>query len=165
MRSVIRSAHLCCARRSITPTTACTPISDWMLGQLVTVAGDVDAADFVAGNKDTESMLAHAYRLTNYFNRYDEVLAISRAKNGGVAERAGRVGLPPNAPASTVNLDCSQRFSEIPDPGGLDPIARAEFSHSGIFRTRNSMPISQRRSAARSIAPSSPVEARATARR
>ncbi len=46
--------------------------TDWMLNQLVMVAGDVDAADFVAGNKDTESMLGHAYRLTNYFNRYDE---------------------------------------------------------------------------------------------
>jgi len=108
--------------------------SDWMLGQLVMVAGDVDAADFVAGNKDTESMLGHAYRLTNYFNRYDEVLAISRAKNGGVDERAGRVGLPANAPANTVNLDCSHRFSEIPNPGGLDPIARAEFSHSWYFQ-------------------------------
>jgi hypothetical protein len=47
--------------------------TDWMVNQLVMIAGDVDAADFVAGNKDTESMLGHAYRITNYFNRYDEV--------------------------------------------------------------------------------------------
>jgi Alpha/beta hydrolase of unknown function (DUF900) len=111
--------------------------SDWMLGQLVMVAGDVDAADFVAGNKDTESMLGHAYRLTNYFNRYDEVLAISRAKNGGVAERVGRVGLPANAPPKTVNLDCSQRYNAIPNPGGLDPIAHAEFSHGWYFQDDN----------------------------
>jgi len=111
--------------------------SDWMLGQLVMVAGDVDATDFVAGNKDTESMLGHAYRLTNYFNRYDEVLAISRAKNGGVDERAGRVGLPPNAPSKTVNLDCSQRYNAIPNPGGLNPIAHAEFSHGWYFQDAN----------------------------
>ena len=91
--------------------------SDWMLGQLVLVAGDVDAADFVEGNKDTESMLGHAYRLTNYFNHYDEVLAISRAKNGGVAERAGRIGLPQNAPTKTVNLRLLGALQRDPEPG------------------------------------------------
>jgi hypothetical protein len=30
--------------------------------------------------------------------------------------------------------DCSQRYSEIPNPGGLDPIARAEFLHSWYFQ-------------------------------
>jgi pimeloyl-ACP methyl ester carboxylesterase len=40
--------------------------TDWMVNQLVMIAGDVDAADFVAGNKDTESMLGHAYRITNF---------------------------------------------------------------------------------------------------
>jgi esterase/lipase superfamily enzyme len=30
--------------------------TDWMLNQLVLIAGDIEAADFVAGNKDTESI-------------------------------------------------------------------------------------------------------------
>jgi hypothetical protein len=107
--------------------------SNWTLGQLVLVAGDVAAADFVIGNKETESMLSRAYRLTNYFNRYDEVLAISRAKNGGVEERVGRVGLPLTSPFSTVNLDCSARYNATPNPG-LDPISRAAFSHDWYFQ-------------------------------
>jgi esterase/lipase superfamily enzyme len=111
--------------------------SDWMLGQLVLVAGDVDAADFVDGNKDTESMLGHAYRLTNYFNRYDEVLQISNAKHAGVEPRVGRVGLPSNAPQKTVNLDCTARYQEIRGVGGANPVSQAEFSHSWYFGDAN----------------------------
>ena len=106
--------------------------TDWMLNQLVLIAGDVDAPDFVAGNKDTESMLGHTYRLTNYFNRYDEVLQISNVKRAGVEPRVGRVGLPDNAPANTVNVDCSAHFDTIRRPGD-DPIAAASWSHSWYF--------------------------------
>jgi hypothetical protein len=106
--------------------------SDWMLNQLVMIAGDVDAADFVDGNKDTESMLGHCYRLTNYFNHYDEVLQISNVKRAGVEPRAGRVGLPGNAPANTVNVDCSAHFDTIHLPGG-DLINVASWSHSWYF--------------------------------
>jgi esterase/lipase superfamily enzyme len=105
--------------------------TDWMLSQLVLIAGDVDAADFVPGNKDTESMLGHTYRLTNYFNRYDEVLQISNVKRAGVMPRAGRVGLPDNAPANTVNVDCSAHFDTIRRTGDL--AAAASWSHSWYF--------------------------------
>jgi esterase/lipase superfamily enzyme len=107
--------------------------SDWMLGQLVMVAGDVDAADFVAGNKDTESMFGHAYRLTNYFNLYDQVLQISNAKHGGVEPRAGRVGLPADAPPAAVNLDCSDRYLKVRSGAGDNPITQAEYSHDWYF--------------------------------
>jgi esterase/lipase superfamily enzyme len=109
--------------------------TDWMLNQLVMIAGDVDAADFVPGNKDTESMLGHTYRLTNYFNRFDEVLQISNVKRAGVAPRVGRVGLPDNAPANTVNVDCSAHFATLPRPG--NPIAAASWSHSWYFTDTN----------------------------
>lgn len=109
--------------------------TDWMINQLVMIAGDVDAADFVAGNKDTESMLAHAYRITNYFNLYDEALQISNVKRAGVAERAGRVGLPENAPASTVNVDCSKHFESLPKPGGIEQ--QVSFSHGWYFTDAN----------------------------
>lgn len=102
--------------------------TDWMLNQLVMIAGDVDAQDFVPGNKDTESMLGHTYRLTNYFNRYDEVLQISNVKRAGVAPRVGRVGLPDDSPVNTVNVDCSDHFAGLPRPG--DPVAAASWSHS-----------------------------------
>lgn len=101
--------------------------SDWSLNQLVLIAGDIEAADFVAGNKDTESMLGHAYRLTNYFNRYDEVLQISNVKRAGTEPRVGRVGLPPNAPAKTVNIDCSTHYNALPGPKDLSQ------SHSWYF--------------------------------
>jgi hypothetical protein len=111
--------------------------SDWMLGQLVMVSGDVEASSFVSGDKDTQSMMGHAYRLTNYFNRYDEALMISNAKRAGVEDRVGRVGLPQGAPASTVNVECSLRYDAIPNPYPLDPIKRAEFSHSWYFTDSN----------------------------
>jgi esterase/lipase superfamily enzyme len=106
--------------------------SDWTLNQLVLIGGDIDADDFVPGNKDTESMLGHSYRLTNYFNRYDEVLQISNAKRAGVAPRVGRVGLPANAPPKTVNVDCSDVYASLPKP---DPIDALSFSHSWYFTT------------------------------
>jgi hypothetical protein len=107
--------------------------SDWMLGQLVMVSGDVEASSFASGDKDTQSMMGHAYRLTNYFNRYDEALMISNAKRAGVEDRVGRVGLPAGAPASTVNVDGSPRYEAIPDPDPLNPIKTAAFSHSWWF--------------------------------
>ena len=106
--------------------------SDWTLNQLVLIGGDVEADDFVDGNKDTESMLGHCYRLTNYFNRYDEVLQISNVKRGGVEPRVGRVGLPDNAPPKTVNIDCSAHFETIRHPGD-DPETALRWSHSWYF--------------------------------
>jgi len=106
--------------------------SDWAVNQLVLIAGDVEASDFVDGNKDTESMLGHCYRLTNYFNKFDEVLQISNVKRIGTEPRAGRVGLPPNAPTKAVNIDCSAHFETIRRPGG-DPEAALLWSHSWYF--------------------------------
>jgi hypothetical protein len=108
--------------------------TDWMLGQLAIVAGDVEASSFVSGDKDTQSMMGHAYRLTNYFNRYDEVLAISNAKRAGVEDRVGRIGLPTGAPSTTVNVDCSARYETLPEEG---PLATAELSHSWYFADAN----------------------------
>jgi esterase/lipase superfamily enzyme len=110
--------------------------SDWSLNQLVLVAGDVEAADFVDGNKDTESMLGHSYRLTNYFSKYDEVLQISNVKRVGVEPRVGRVGLPPNAPAKTVNVDCSARFEKA-RPADMNVVDAATFSHGWYFSDPN----------------------------
>ena len=111
--------------------------TDWMLGQLALVAGDVEASAFASGDKDTQSMMGHAYRLTNYFNQHDEALMISNAKRAGVEERVGRVGLPQGAPASTVNVNCSARYDSLPPPDPLNPIKTAEYSHSWYFGDAN----------------------------
>lgn len=111
--------------------------TDWMLGQLALVAGDVEASAFSSGDKDTQSMMGHVYRLTNYFNHYDEVLAISNAKRAGVEERVGRVGLPSGAPPSTVNVDCSEHFATLPQSAPIDFVDRASFSHGWYFKDAN----------------------------
>ena len=71
-----------------------------------------------------------------YFNRYDEVLQVSNVKRAGVADRAGRIGLPENAPPSTVNVDCSRHFETIRRPGD-DPLAEASWSHGWYFTDQN----------------------------
>ena len=106
--------------------------SDWSLNQLVLVAGDVAAAEFVPGDRETESMLAHAYRVTNYFSGYDEVLQISNAKRAGVEPRVGRVGLPAEAPDKTVNIDCSARYAAVRPPN-IDGAEAVVYSHNWYF--------------------------------
>ena len=110
--------------------------SDWAINQLAIIAGDVEAEDFVDGNKETESLLGHVYRLTNYFNRADEVLQISNAKRFGVKPRVGRIGLPENAPSHTVNVDCTARFRNL-DQGGFNFISEAKLSHSWYLQDSN----------------------------
>jgi hypothetical protein len=53
-------------------------------------------------------------RLTCYSNRHDTVLGLSTFKRAGVKPRAGRVGLPDDAPSKAVNVDCSDYWRTIP---------------------------------------------------
>ena len=106
--------------------------SDWAVGQLVLIAGDIEASDFVNGNKNTEGMFGHCYRLTNYFNKFDEVLQISNVKRVGTEPRVGRVGLPPIAPAKAANVDCSNHFGTT-HPPTASPAAALLWSHSWYF--------------------------------
>ncbi len=104
---------------------------DWMLGQLCLVAGDVEASSFVSGDKDTQSLMQHAYRLTNYFNPYDEALAISNAKRAGVEPRIGRVGLPVGRPTRPSTSIAAPHYATL--PAQPNPISQATFSHSWYF--------------------------------
>lgn len=106
--------------------------TSWTVGQLVLIAGDVSADSFSASDPETESTYRHCYRLTNYFNGYDEVLQISNVKRVGLSPRVGRVGLPGNAPEKTVNVDCSSHFhSTYPDTGNVE--VDLTTSHSWYF--------------------------------
>jgi esterase/lipase superfamily enzyme len=89
-----------------------TTATGWTANQLVLFSGDVDAASFSANDADTESLYRHCYRLTNYFSGHDEALQISNVKRIGVEPRVGRVGLPDDAPAKGVNVDCSAYFEQ-----------------------------------------------------
>ncbi|GLR89259.1 alpha/beta hydrolase [Bradyrhizobium iriomotense] len=104
----------------------------WTAGQLVLIAGDVSASSFSAGNPETESTYRHCYRLTNFFNGYDQILQISNVKRVGLSPRVGRVGLPADAPTKAVNVNCSDHFHATYPPTGnvtLDAVT----SHSWYF--------------------------------
>jgi len=106
--------------------------ANWTVGQLVLIAGDVSARSFSAGDPETESTYRHCYRLTNYFNGYDEVLQISNVKRIGLAPRVGRVGLPDDAPQKAVNVDCSSYFHRTYGDSDLSAAFAAK-SHSWHF--------------------------------
>ena len=85
----------------------------WGVSQVVFAAGDISAASMGAGDPSTASLYGHCVRLTNYSNRHDQVLDISNVKRLGIAPRVGRVGLPPDAPARAVNIDCTDYFAQL----------------------------------------------------
>jgi hypothetical protein len=65
---------------------------------------------FLKVSDRSKSLDHHGVRLTNYHNPYDCVLKLSNVKRVGVAPRAGGVGLPEDAPAKAVGVDCGARF-------------------------------------------------------
>jgi hypothetical protein len=106
--------------------------TSWTAGQLVLIAGDVSSASFVADNPETESTYRHCYRLTNFFNGFDEILQISNVKRVGLSPRVGRVGLPLDVPDKAVNVNCSDHFkATYPATGNVETDALT--SHSWYF--------------------------------
>lgn len=83
----------------------------WMIGQILLCAADISAASMDDG-PTSASLYLHCMRLTNYSNPFDAVLSISNAKRLGIAPRVGRVGLPDDAPAKAVNVDCGPYYDE-----------------------------------------------------
>jgi hypothetical protein len=87
--------------------------SSWLVSQILFAAGDVSAGSMSDGDAGAESIYRHSLRVTNYSNRHDAVLDISNVKRLGVAARVGRVGLPDDAPATAVNVDCTEYYAEF----------------------------------------------------
>ncbi len=108
--------------------------SSWSVSQVVFIAGDVSAGSMSGGEASTQSLYRHCYRLTNYTNRYDNVLKLSNAKRIGMAPRVGRVGLPVDAPEKAVDVDCSEYFALLEsDPAVAQRDQRVrigDFAHS-----------------------------------
>ena len=95
------------------------------------IGADVSMGSLSADDKDGKSLYRHAVRLTNYQNRHDGPLALSNVKRVGVAPRAGRHGLPDNAPPSAVNVDCSDYWKTIPKSRKM--VANGNRTHSWHF--------------------------------
>lgn len=89
------------------------PNGGWAVSQAIFIGGDVSSASMAAGRDATESLYRHVTRLTNYSSRFDSVLKLSNTKRLGNAPRVGRVGLPHDAPANAVNVDCSNYFASL----------------------------------------------------
>jgi esterase/lipase superfamily enzyme len=87
--------------------------NSWSVSQVAFIAGDVSSGSLSEGNSSSDSLYRHCARLTNYSNLFDSVLKLSNAKRLGVAPRAGRVGLPSDAPSRAVNVDCSSYFKHL----------------------------------------------------
>jgi len=89
--------------------------SDWRIGQVAFIAGDVAADSLSASSDWSAPMYRRIMRLTNYANPFDSVLAVSNAKRLGVSPRAGRSGLPLDVPRKAVNVNCGEYFVTL-DP-------------------------------------------------
>ncbi len=89
--------------------------SAWHVSQIMLIAGDISARSLKAGDHRSDGLYRNCTRLTNYSSRHDGVLNLSNFKRAGVASRAGRNGLPDEAPDQAVNVDCSQHYASIPD--------------------------------------------------
>lgn len=87
--------------------------SDWRMGQVAFIGGDVSQASLSASSDWSSPMFGRIMRLTNYSNPFDSVLAVSNAKRLGVAPRVGRVGLPDDANPKAVNVDCGEYFEQL----------------------------------------------------
>lgn len=87
--------------------------SDWRVGQVVFIGGDVSSDSLAAQSQWAAPMYKRIMRLTNYSNGCDKVLAVSNAKRLGASPRAGRVGLGPDVDAKAVNVDCTDYFKTL----------------------------------------------------
>ncbi len=114
--------------------------SGWTVSQVVFIGADVSSGSLASGHATSTSLYRHGVRLTNYSNLADAVLTLSNAKRLGLAPRAGRVGLPDDAPAKAVNVDCSTYFQALAG----DPALRAADQAAELGRFDHSWHIGNR---------------------
>jgi Alpha/beta hydrolase of unknown function (DUF900) len=109
--------------------------TNWSVSQICFVAADVASKDMADSSSSSNSLYRHCVRLTNYHNPYDSVLKLSNVKRVGVAPRAGRVGLPHDAPAKAVSVDCGAHFLKthpVTNPV-VDPISHGWCFDDPVF--------------------------------
>jgi esterase/lipase superfamily enzyme len=105
----------------------------WRIGQVAFIAGDV-SRDSLSGRSDwSRPMFARIMRLTNYYNPFDAALAVSTAKRLGVSPRAGRRGLPDDAPEKAVAVNRGPYFEKLKPDTGLGHVS---WTHSWYIGNR-----------------------------
>lgn len=101
--------------------------SHWRVSQIALISGDIASTSLAADDQWTAPMFKRCVRVTNYYNGYDHVLAVSNAKRFGSSPRAGRVGGPADRHPKVVDLDCSEYFTTLdPDQSRFE----GTFAHS-----------------------------------
>lgn len=103
--------------------------TSWTVSQIAFLAADVSSSALSDGSPKSNSLYRHCVRLTNYYNHYDGVLSLSNVKRVGVSPRAGRVGLPDDAPGKSVNIYCGNYYKEEVNPDLDSPVD----AHSWYF--------------------------------
>ena len=84
--------------------------SSWSVSQIMLISADVSQGSLSGGSSKSSSLYRHCVRLTNYHNPFDDVLSLSNVKRVGVSPRAGRIGLPHDAPGKAVDVNCGPHF-------------------------------------------------------
>lgn len=87
--------------------------ASWHISQIMLIAGDISSRSLRPSDHRSEGIYRACTRLTTYQSRHDKALDLSNIKRVGVAPRVGRVGLPDEAPAHAVNVDCSDYWKSI----------------------------------------------------
>lgn len=83
---------------------------DLRIGEMALIAADLSSNSLMAGNAKSKAMVEACARLTNYFSTADDVLGFLRKFVSKAPPRLGRIGLPDNAPSSTVDVYCSHHY-------------------------------------------------------
>lgn len=104
---------------------------NWSISQVAFFAADISKSSFNLGDSATTSLIRHSARITNYYNLYDAVLSISNAKRLLTSSRLGRVGLPDECDGKCVDVDCSDHYCTLNEPGSL--AGKTTYGHSWYF--------------------------------
>ncbi|MFX1803083.1 alpha/beta hydrolase [Paraburkholderia sp. A1RO-5] len=108
------------------------PDQCWTVSEIAFIAGDVSSDSMSGSDGIAEAIYRHCVRLTNYSNRYDAALGISNVKRLGVAPRVGRIGLPDDAPAKSLNIDCTDYYNQWSNNDALQK-ADSPNGHYGLI--------------------------------
>lgn len=100
----------------------------WGINQLILYAADISARSF--GGDSARPMIECAQRVTNYFNRHDEVLATSNVKRFLSSPRLGRHGAPQEMLSKIADVDVTEYWSNLSQNNATGLIADIPKSHS-----------------------------------
>ncbi len=102
---------------------------NWSVSQIAFIGADLSCGSMRENDSKSSSLFRHCVRLTNYQNPFDSILKLSNVKRVGVAPRIGRVGLPVDASAKAVNVNCGNHWKRLKKPAGQI----GAFDHSWHF--------------------------------